>query len=194
MTSGLRLDAVVLAGARSERLGGVDKAMIDVGGSTLIHRVLGGLEGVAHVVVVGPERAVVGNVHWCEEQPSGGGPVAAFSAGLAAGDAGVVLLLAADLPFVGGAVTALLGRLIEGVDVAVLIDDSGRPNYLASVWRRAAVDSRLAALGDLTGLSMRMLFEGLTVATVTDDGGWGIDCDTWDAVEQARLRAANTGG
>jgi hypothetical protein len=80
------------------------------------------------------------------------------------------------------------------VDVAVLVDGSGRPNYLASAWRRSAACSRLAALGDPAGLSMRMLFDDLVVATVADEGGWATDCDTWDAIQHARLRATNTGG
>jgi len=116
-------DAVILAGARSQRLGGVDKAMIDVGGSTLIDRVLAGLEGATQVVVVGPERTVARDVCWREEQPAGGGPVAAFSAGMAVGAADVVLLLAADLPFVSEAVPALIAGLTKGVDVAVLVDE-----------------------------------------------------------------------
>lgn len=189
-----RFDAIVLAGPRSERLGGVDKAMIDVGGSTLIDRVLAGLEEARLIVAVGPARAVARQVRWCEEQPPGGGPVAAFSAGIAACEAQFVLLLAADLPFVSGAVPALIAGLTEGVDVAVLVDDSGRPNYLASAWRRTSAESRLAGLGNPTGLSMKMFFDGLTIAEVVDDDDWGTDCDTWVAIEQARVRATYTGG
>jgi molybdopterin-guanine dinucleotide biosynthesis protein A len=190
-------DAVVLAGAGSERLGGADKAVIDVGGVTLIDRALAGLGQARQIVVVGPERAVSAQVHWCQERPAGAGPVAAFAAGLHAlgpEAAAHVLLLATDLPFVAGAVTPLLTALTEAVDVAVLVDASSRANYLASAWQRAAIDARLATLEDPTGLRMRLLLDGLTVAAVTDEDGWGTDCDTWEAVKHARLRANHTGG
>jgi hypothetical protein len=98
-----------------------------------------------------------------------------------------VLLLASDLPFIGGAIASLSEPT---ADVAILVDPDGRPNYLASVWRRDIAESALQRIGDPTGLSMRRLLDDLTVAKVRDTGGWGFDCDTWDAVEQARQRGA----
>jgi molybdopterin-guanine dinucleotide biosynthesis protein A len=190
-------DVVVLAGARSERVGGADKALIEVGGVTLIDRVLAGLDRARRVVVVGPHRPVSRAVHWCQEEPAGGGPVAAFSAGLhplQPDPAPHVLLLAADLPFIAAAVPALLATLTCNVDVAVLVDSSGRANYLASAWQRASIDARLAELDHPAGLPMRLLFTGLSAAPVLDEDGWGTDCDTWEAIELARLRIARTGG
>jgi molybdopterin-guanine dinucleotide biosynthesis protein A len=108
--------------------------------------------------------------------------VAAFAA---------VVLVAADLPFIGDAVTRLLAGLTVAADVAVLVDSSGRHNYLASAWHRTAVDARPDTLSDPTGRSMQRLLDGLAVTTVTDDGEWAADCDTWDAIEQARQRATD---
>jgi molybdopterin-guanine dinucleotide biosynthesis protein A len=181
-------DAIVLAGARSERLGGVDKAMIEIDGSTLLDRVLRGLGGASRVVVVGPPRPIRSDVsiNWCEEQPAGGGPVAAFAAGLAATSADVVVLLASDLPFVAGAAPALRAALVDGIEVALLVDAAGRANYLAGAWRRGPVLARLAALGPPSGMSMRALIAGLATADVVDRDGCGLDCDTWEAVAVAR--------
>lgn len=180
--------AIVLAGRSSERLGGADKAMVELDGTTLLDRVLNATA--ADTVVVGPERPTSRPVSWCEESPVGGGPVAAFAAGLAVAPASDrVLLLASDLPFIEGAISPLL---VTSADVAVLVDVDGRPNYLASVWRRAVAEDQLRRLGDPAGVPMRRLLDGLTIEEVRDTDGWGFDCDTWETVEQARERGATS--
>jgi molybdopterin-guanine dinucleotide biosynthesis protein A len=178
-------DAIVVAGARSERLGGVDKASLDVGGSSLLSRAVAAVGEAATVTVVGPVRVLDVPVLWCEEAPAGGGPVAAFAAGLAGGDASTIVLIAADLPFIAGAVEVLVSAL-GSHDVAVLVDSSGRANYLASAWRRPVAVASVA--GDVGGRSMRSLMPGLDVVEVLDSGDWGMDCDTWEAVAAARAR------
>jgi molybdopterin-guanine dinucleotide biosynthesis protein A len=160
--------------------------MVELDGVTLLDRVLNALD--SDVVVVGPQRSTSRPVIWCEEDPVGGGPVAAFAAGLAAAaSSDKALLLGSDLPFIAGAVMPLLSL---SADVAVLVDQDGRANYLASAWRRSVVEARLEELGDPNGLSMRRLLEGLSVEEVRDTGGWGFDCDTWESLDLARERAA----
>lgn len=186
--------AIVLAGGRSERLGGADKAMVTIEGITLLDRVLGAARQADHVVVVGPPRPTTLPVaRWVEEDPVGGGPAAAFAAGVAtAPRTDALLLLAVDLPFISGAIPPLLAALQPGVDVAILDDETGRANYLASAWRRDALTPRLQTLPDVNGLPMRSLLDGLSVVHVRDTGGWGFDCDTWEAVERARSGGART--
>jgi len=181
-------DAIIVAGPASVRLGGADKAMIDVGGRTLLQRALSHVATAQRTVVVGPPRDV--DVVWCEERPAGGGPVAAFAAGLAHTSADRVVLLAVDLPFAGPAIDAVLST---NADLAVLADASGRLNYLCSAWHRKFAEGRLAALGDLAGASMRALLGDSSVTVVEDQGGWSHDCDTWEAIEAARSRATAEG-
>lgn len=184
-TTSADYDAIVVAGARSERLGGIDKAMLDVGGESLLARAVAAVAGAVTVTVVGPQRSAATPVVWREESPPGGGPVAAFASGLTVGAASVVVLIAADLPFIAGAISSLVSS-VGSQDVAVLVDESGRENYLASAWRR---DAAMAAVsGDVVGRSMRSLMPGLDVVQVRDEGGWGMDCDTWPAVDAARAR------
>ena len=188
-------DAVVLAGAHSARLAGADKAMVEVAGQTLLDRVVAGLGAAERVVVVGPQRALTTPsraVLWREEQPPGGGPVAAFAAGLAATRASTVLLVAVDLPFIAGALVSLLGALEAdaAADLAMLTDRTGRPNFLATAWRRSSALERFYRLGAPGGLPMRRLLDGLEVVHVADLGGWGVDCDTSDSIESARRLAA----
>jgi molybdopterin-guanine dinucleotide biosynthesis protein A len=52
-----RFDAVILAGGRARRLGGVDKPGLTVGGRTLAEAVVSAVAGAEAVIVVGPERS-----------------------------------------------------------------------------------------------------------------------------------------
>ena len=192
-------DAIVLAGGDAARLGGVDKPALDVGGRTLLHRVVSAARAAATVVVVGPPREDLSSVRWCREDPPGGGPVAAIAAGLEHVSAERVLVLAADLPAIAGAVPALLTALdrgdaaaLDGGDAAVLVDASGRRNHLAAAWRTAALRGRVGQL-DVHGAAARSLYDGVRTVEVPDPAGWGVDCDTWDDVTRARDRAATDG-
>ncbi|KRV47381.1 hypothetical protein AQ490_07935 [Wenjunlia vitaminophila] len=112
-------DAIILAGGQARRLGGVDKPGLRVGGSSLLERVLGACAGAARLIVVGPPRPVAephtaASVRWTRENPPGGGPLPALAAGLELVTADLVLLLAADLPFMNaGTVRRLLAEAVS---------------------------------------------------------------------------------
>lgn len=178
-------DALVLAGGEAARLSGADKPQLTIAGRSLLDHVVAAVRDAERVIVVGPEQPVDGTVVFCREQPPGGGPVAAIAAGLQISAADVVVVLAADLPFVAPAVPLLLAAL-PPVGAALLVDESGRANYLAAAWRRASLDSALATLGDPGGASARALTELVPRVLVPDEDGWGRDCDTWDDLAQAR--------
>jgi molybdopterin-guanine dinucleotide biosynthesis protein A len=190
-------DAIVLAGGAAARLDGADKPGLELGGRTLLERVVAALSDARRIAVVGPRRPLAPAttpVTWCREQPPGGGPVAGLAAGLAHVDAEVVITLAADLPAIAPAVPVLLAGLAGGgSDCAALVDVDGRVNYLAAAWRRAALQQAVAALGPPAGASMRSLVAAVTVVQVPDDGGWGLDCDTWADVDDARRRLDREG-
>lgn len=177
-------DAIVLAGAASRRLDGADKAMVAVGGRTLLDAVLAAAHGAGRLVVVGPRRPVSADVTWAEEDPPGGGPVAAIAAGLDLVAAPWCLVLATDLPDVAAAVPLLLTAAEDG-DVAVLAG-GGRRNHLAAAWRTDALRGALARLDTVRGAAARELYTGAKVIEIDDTDGWGRDVDTWDDVEQAR--------
>ncbi|MGI8623834.1 MAG: NTP transferase domain-containing protein, partial [Solirubrobacteraceae bacterium] len=75
-------DAIVLAGGRGRRLGGVDKAALRVGDKTLLTRALDAVAGASRQIVVGPPRSLPDGVVGVSEEPLGGGPVAGLAAGL----------------------------------------------------------------------------------------------------------------
>lgn len=182
---GVGYDAIVLAGGRARRLGGIDKPGLEIDGSSLLDRVVGAVAAADTVVCVGPSRPTGRQVIWCREAPAGGGPVAALAAGVQHVVAEVVVVLAADLPSIAPAVPVLVSALADA-GAAVLVDGSGRANHLAAAWRRSALVTALAALGDPRDAPVRALFAGVDVVEIGDADGWGSDCDTWDDVERAR--------
>jgi molybdenum cofactor guanylyltransferase len=186
--------AVVLAGGRAARLGGQPKPQLDVGGRSMLATVLAALDGAAPRVVVGPRQPVPADVLLVREDPPGGGPVPALAAGLAAvGDAGVVAVLAADLPFVTAELVTGLRERLTG-DGVLVVDDAGRDQLLLGVWRTevlraATTDARPHAplRGVLAPLAVRRYHP---VVTADRPAPW-TDCDT--PAELARARAQSAG-
>ncbi|MEV4319925.1 NTP transferase domain-containing protein [Actinocrispum sp. NPDC049592] len=82
----MRFAAIIFAGGKATRLGGVDKVMLRVNGQTLLERSLDAVTGADPIVVVGPRRDIQAPVVWVREDPPGAGPLAALAAGLAALD------------------------------------------------------------------------------------------------------------
>lgn len=201
-------DALVLAGGRARRLGGVSKPDVVVGGRRLLAHVLGAVAGpdVRRVVVVGPDTLVLPTgVTRTLEDPPDGGPVAGIAAGLAAlrdgAEPGWVLVLACDVPRVAGAVPRLVDAAstraadasAQACDGVVLVDDDGRDQPLVGLYRRAALDDALARLdaasgssvdgrGGVRGASVRALVDALDLVRLTDAEHHGVDVDTWSDV------------
>ncbi|MEV0359531.1 NTP transferase domain-containing protein [Nocardia sp. NPDC050697] len=188
-----RADAVVLAGGRASRMGGVDKPGIVVGGRSLLDAALAAVAGCARVAVVGPERAELGSeVRQTREDPPGSGPVAALAAGLGALGAEpspLVVVLAADLPFLTADTVRRLLEHLGAADAAFAADSDGRPQYLIGVWRRSALDAALAALGSPVNHPMKALVPA--ASTVLELPGTD-DCDTAEQVLRARTALGDT--
>jgi MobA-like NTP transferase protein len=184
-------DAIVLAGGRALRAGGIDKPGQQVGGRSLVASVVAAAlaAGAARVIVAGPHRpelaaaAPAGALAFVREDPPGSGPVAALRVAMAQARAPVVALLAGDLPFLTARqltplLAGLAGRGVRGgqgegvgdgsgertadgsgertadADTGgvgggtgvVLLDGTGRPQWLASCWRTAVLAGALPGL------------------------------------------------
>lgn len=181
--------AIVLAGGRSARLGGVDKATVEVDGIPLIDHVYAAVSGCTPIVAVGQDSIARSGVNVVREEPPFGGPASAVAAGvlaLADSDAVDTWLLACDLP----RATELVARLAavpipDGADAVVAVDAEGRMQWLAGRYRVAALRGAVAQHPEATGMSMRKLFEGLRLHPVADEGA-AVDLDTWAAIEHYR--------
>jgi molybdopterin-guanine dinucleotide biosynthesis protein A len=185
--------AIVLAGGAGSRLGGVDKAAIDVAGRTLLDRALAAVTAADITVVVGPPRDLPASVLGTQEQPPGGGPVAAVAAGLSmlsdhGDDNGLVVVLACDMPFLDA---AAVGRLVSTAhehsdqDGAAYVDENGRRQYLAAAYDISRLRSAIGSLDEVDGAAMRHVVERLTIVEIAADPEITLDCDTWPDVRRS---------
>ncbi|MGW8566486.1 molybdenum cofactor guanylyltransferase [Isoptericola sp. NPDC055881] len=176
-------DAVVLAGGRATRLGGVPKPTVVLDGDTLLDRALAATRDAEHTVVVGPDLPLPPgrDVIVAREDPPFGGPVAGLDAGLRAlerarrhehpagrrqadGAAPAwVLVLAVDVPRAAEAVPLLRAAVTHAAQAAVdpgtsAIDGAylvrdGRAQWLVGLYRHEALRGALDALAGTDGLS-----------------------------------------
>lgn len=180
------LAAVILAGGRARRLGGVDKVALTVDGRTLLDRSLDAVADADPVVIVGPRRDVAVAVTWTREEPPGAGPLAALAAGLAAlpedlGTGHRVAVLAGDLLGVRpDTVTRLRAALDErpGAGGALLVDDAGFRQWMHGVWRLGALREQVSAASP--GAPLREVLGRLPLVEVAARGGEAADVDTPD--------------
>ncbi|MGW4168214.1 DUF6457 domain-containing protein, partial [Streptomyces chartreusis] len=124
--------------------------------------------------------------------------LAALDAGIRHTTAESVLVLSADLPFLGeDTVRRLLAALrTGGADGALLTDADGRDQPLVAAYRVSALRRELAALArehdGLSGLPLRRLTGALDLTRVPDPVA-SFDCDTWDDIATARARIREHG-
>lgn len=193
-------DAVVLAGGGGTRLGGADKAGLNVGGMSLLDRVLTACAGARQTVVVGTPRPTIRTVEWTLEQPPGGGPLAGLAAGvdvLSRASPMPVLVLATDLPQlrsddVHRLVTALAGAEPR-VAGAVFVDDAQHAQPLTAIYRRAALVQALADEQPVANRPMHAMLSRLTTIAVPA-GGAAADIDTADQLAAARAAVRDPTG
>jgi molybdopterin-guanine dinucleotide biosynthesis protein A len=182
--------AVVLAGGKAARLGGQAKPQLLVGGRPILAAVLDAVAGAERRIVVGPPQPVPEDVLLVREHPPRGGPVAAIRAGLDGVPTEVVLVLAGDLPFLTPALVDGLRDRLTG-DGVLVVDDTGRDQYLLGAWRTAALQTAMAQGSGPT--SLRRLLAPIAVRRWRPEVGadqpppW-LDCDT--PADLARARAA----
>jgi molybdenum cofactor guanylyltransferase len=194
-------EAIVLTGGRARRLGGAYKPAIVVGDRPIAARVVGAVGRARRVILVGPPVPGVRVDAVTCETPPGGGPAAAIDAGQSQVSAGVVVVLAGDLPFLTSWVVDELRDALDSdptAAAALLVDDAGRDQPLCSAWRTELLRDALATLGEpveggrsLAGVSLRDLLEAaepLVRRAVRAGSGpppW-FDCDTAEDLARAR--------
>lgn len=142
---------IVLAGGQSRRMG-QDKALLPLGGPTLLERQAAKLAPLVHEVVVSGDAASYGRFGFSvvADPPGAQGPLGGIAAGLGRGDG---LVLAVDLPFVPA---SFLARLVEvaGPDGA-LVDAPGLFQPTAAFYRGKALSVAREQLERGADLSLR---------------------------------------
>ncbi|MFF1253633.1 molybdenum cofactor guanylyltransferase [Pseudarthrobacter sp. NPDC058329] len=188
----LDFDALILAGGRSSRLGGVPKQGLVFQGATLLEKSLAAAAGASRAVVVGPDPGLLPEgVLSCREQPVFAGPAAAVAAGLealanAGSGSAFTLVLACDMPRISSAVQVLRKALESRefrADGLMACGEDGRSQQLAGFYRTDVLTravKELASRDALISGSMRALLASLDLQLVTVPTGSTDDVDTWD--------------
>lgn len=203
------LVAVILAGGRARRMGGIDKTLVDIGGRSSLARVIDAAP-TRHVVVLGPDPDVPDGVHRVLEEERFSGPVAALERGVREvphllGEADLsqveVLILGADMPHLR---REHLQRLVDSdrsdpgdAAVRIMIGEGGRRENLCAVWPLALLRERLNAVASpdtgWANLPMKALLESLAeerILEVASLEGETTDIDTPQDLLAARQRSA----
>jgi len=138
--------ALILAGGKATRLGGIAKHEIVIGGETIFARQVRVLSPrVSEVIVSGADVAGYRTVR---DAIDGAGPLAGIAAGLAAATTEWLLVVAGDMPYLTG---ELIDQMIAlaGDDIdAVGVRSGGLPEPLLAVLSKRMVplvEARLAA-------------------------------------------------
>ncbi|MCL3818900.1 molybdenum cofactor guanylyltransferase [Aeromicrobium wangtongii] len=185
-------DAIVLAGGRSSRMGGIDKTGAVVGGRTLLGRACDAVADAGRLVVVGPpglpgapERAIT-----AREDPPFAGPVAAIGAGLDAlggVPAEVVVVLAADVPRAAEVVPVLLEALAKHprADGVVPRSSDGHRQTLLAAYRSQRLAEVLAAAAPLTDLPVKRIVAMMDLVEISPDDAVVADIDTPEDLHRA---------
>lgn len=176
-------DAIVLAGGGSTRLG-TDKTRLRIGGVPVLERVLSAVADAEQRFVVGAEQRDLsaGPLRWLREDPPGSGPANGVACAAPGLRAGVVVILAGDLPYVDA---GTVGRLLTATDTAVaavLRDAGGREQWLCAAVRTTALRETLANRADWADAAMRDLLRPLAPELVDAHGDETHDIDTPDDI------------
>jgi molybdopterin-guanine dinucleotide biosynthesis protein A len=189
--------ALVLTGGTGARMGGADKAHLEVDGASLLERALVATAAATEVVVVGDPVPTSRPVTWAREEPPGGGPAAGLLAGLdtlADDGPALVAVLAVDMPLVSATtfdrLTDALAGAADDPDGALLVDDAGHRQLLCGVYRTAALHgARPADRSAEHGLPVRRLLGPLRLVEVPALAEEARDVDTWDDLRAVRGRS-----
>lgn len=171
--------AVVLAGGQASRLGGADKASIELGGRSLLERSLDAVVDAGEVVVVGHQVPTERPVTFVLEDPRHGGP----AAGLLTGRDSLlrrfptIAVLAVDMPHLTSSTFRRLHEAAVGHEGAVLTREGRR--QLAFVVETARLDAVRPDREAQHGLAIRALLEQLDLVDVASVGPEARDIDTW---------------
>jgi molybdopterin-guanine dinucleotide biosynthesis protein A len=140
--------ALILAGGKATRLGGVDKREVVIDGRTIFARQVEALAPCVREIIVSSPRAIEGHRTVADAVP-GLGPLAGIAAGLAAVATPWLFVLAGDMPGVHRAFIELVLARADDESDAVGIRIGGLPEPLCTVLRAAVwrpiVSARIAA-------------------------------------------------
>lgn len=181
-------NAIIIAGGRATRLGGIDKTALMFNGRTLLQCALDAVRGAQQIAVVGfgIELEPAAGLSQTAEEPRWGGPVAALSAGmhnLRLSRVEHTVVIAADMPRVAGAIALLLEAIDDGHDGVIAVDSTGTRQQLLAIYRTSALRQILGESNAMNA-AMRRITGALHLRELVIPDELCADVDTpTDAIE-----------
>jgi molybdopterin-guanine dinucleotide biosynthesis protein A len=139
------LATIVFAGGMGTRLGGVKKALLEVGGTPIVERVLDVVLPISEQVVIVDNDDSLANygVQVVPDVETRAGPLTALYSGLVALGQPLCLVVACDMPFLNRELLRWLGDQAAGYDVVMPMID-GRMDPMHAVYRRESCVEAIA--------------------------------------------------
>ncbi|MFO8059940.1 MAG: molybdenum cofactor guanylyltransferase [Bacillota bacterium] len=145
-----RITGIILAGGQGTRLGGIDKAFLEVGGIPLVEHVLGTLSEICGDIIVvsrTPEDYRHYEVRSVEDLVHGAGPLGGLYTGLMTSRSSINFVTACDMPFLNGHLIRYMISRFGATDILIpRVNSYVEP--LHALYSRAcisAIESRLQA-------------------------------------------------
>lgn len=184
----VNFSALILTGGTSSRFGS-DKSQALIGDHSLIENILNGMPPEVEIVIVGPRLPQISRTaRFTQEEPIGGGPVAAISAGLTLIETEFVAIFATDMPFAALFLKTLIDNFPQGEDVTIPLDSQGFRQPLCALYRTNSLRRAMIDIGNVSSQSMKRLLGYLDVKELSLPGHLRrilIDVDTPSDLAQA---------
>ncbi len=136
----MEIAGIILAGGLGTRMGYAKKAFIEIGGQTILNRLLGVYRPLFDEILIAardPEEFRSYGLPVAEDQFEARSSLTGIHAGLAAMRAGHGFFAACDAPFLrGGLVRALLDEVLPSDDVVIPIKEDGYREPLCAVYSK----------------------------------------------------------
>ena len=161
---------IVLAGGRGSRLGGVDKARLDIGSLTTLERVRAALDGLAsETILVVNDEGLVGTpgLRLVRDPEPHAGVMPALLAALEVAVRPLCVLVACDMPFLNPALLRWLVAAAADQDV-VIPEVGGQLQPMHAVYRRQPCRDAIAAALARGDRRMISFLDGLRVRRVAE--------------------------
>lgn len=136
------MDAIILSGGKQRRMGGREKAFLEIGGQSLIERKVELLSGIfSRIIVVTNNPAAYEHlpVSLVSDEKQGLGPLMGLCCGLEKSESEYCFVTTCDTPFVQEGLIKHLKTAVAGFDAAVPLWH-GRYEPLCAVYSRRCIE------------------------------------------------------
>lgn len=167
--------ALIFAGGRATRLGGVNKALLEVGGLTIIERIRAAVGPLVDEQILLANDSSLGDLEGMrvvfDPEPHAG-VLTALKTGLAAARSRICLAVACDMPFASQALFERLLEIQRDADADVVIPRTvGYLEPMHAVYRTQTVKAAIEAALERGDQRMISYFRDVRVREV-DEGEW----------------------